>query len=247
MKNFYRLIQGDCLKVLPTLEDESVDLIITDPPYFLKSQPIELNGDRGIIKQKIGMAEWDKFLNIEDYRTFTKRWVDAIIPKLKKSASLITFFRVEFLYFLYNLGLDYKRTIFYIKKDIPPQIRKRDFRNSVESIAWLVKGKYKFNFLEQLLMRNTFFSSPIKGKQRVHLAQKPEDLILWLIQIFSDSKDIILDPFLGSGTTMKVAQDLGRNCIGIEISEKYCDIIKKRCFSRQFLDREVEYQFEVFK
>ena len=76
-----------------------------------------------------------------------------------------------------------------------------------------------------------------------HPFEKPEPLIKIMIENCSNKGDTILDPFLGSGTTMKVAQDLARSCIGIEISPRYCQLAKDRCFGRQFLDRKVEYEF----
>jgi len=82
------------------------------------------------------------------------------------------------------------------------------------------------------------------SERTAHPTQKPEKVIGQLVKAFSFKGDVVLDPFLGSGTTMKVCQDLGRSCIGIEINPEYCEIIKKRCFGRTFLDRQVEYKFE---
>ena len=68
-----------------------------------------------------------------------------------------------------------------------------------------------------------------RGNNRVHPTQKPADLIKQLIQCTDDSKQIILDPFLGSGTTCYCAKKLNRYSIGIEIEERYCEIAAKRC------------------
>jgi len=76
-----------------------------------------------------------------------------------------------------------------------------------------------------------------------HPAAFPEELPRRLIKMLSFKGDLVLDPFLGSGTTMKAAQDLGRSCVGIEINPEYCEMARSRCFGRIFLDREVEYQF----
>jgi len=77
--------------------------------------------------------------------------------------------------------------------------------------------------------------------------ENPIGLYEALIGMIARPNDTVLDPFLGSGTTMFACQNLGMNCIGIEINPKYCEIVKKRCFGRQFLDREVEYKFTVWK
>jgi DNA modification methylase len=82
-----------------------------------------------------------------------------------------------------------------------------------------------------------------QGKERTeHPTQKPEKLIEPFIKYWTNEGDIILDPFLGSGTTMKVARDLNRNCIGIEIDEKYIEMTKKRLNWEVSLDVGFEFK-----
>lgn len=76
-----------------------------------------------------------------------------------------------------------------------------------------------------------------------HPTCKPTELIKRIVLTSTNKGDVVLDPFLGSGTTMKVCQDTGRSCIGIELNEGYIEKIKKRCWNRIFLDREVKYEF----
>jgi len=71
-----------------------------------------------------------------------------------------------------------------------------------------------------------------------HPTQKPIPLVEWLIQTYSNPSDLILDPFLGSGTTAYCAKKLNRKCIGIEIEEKYCEIAARRC-SQEVMDLQV--------
>jgi len=70
-----------------------------------------------------------------------------------------------------------------------------------------------------------FVCPKIQGQ---HLTQKPLKLVSELVDLFSNSGDVILDPFMGSGTTLRAAKDLGRRAIGIEIEEKYCKIAVER-------------------
>jgi len=79
-----------------------------------------------------------------------------------------------------------------------------------------------------------------------HPSIKPEKTVRQLLKMFTKENDVILDVFLGSGTTMIACQDLKRSCIGIEINPEYCEIVRKRCFGRKFLDREVDYQFQIW-
>jgi len=65
------------------------------------------------------------------------------------------------------------------------------------------------------------------GKDRQHPTQKPTELMKWCIS-FAPSANTILDPFMGSGTTLRAAKDLGRKCIGVEVEEKYCELAVKR-------------------
>lgn len=79
------------------------------------------------------------------------------------------------------------------------------------------------------------------GKERVHPTQKPVKLIEWLL----DKNDVktVIDPFIGSGTTMVACQNRRLDCTGVEINHHYCQVVKDRCFHRRFLDREVSYEF----
>lgn len=67
-----------------------------------------------------------------------------------------------------------------------------------------------------------------RGEARVHPTQKPVALIRWLIDFYSKPDDLILDPYAGSGTTLRAAMDQGRRAIGVEISEAYCEIAARR-------------------
>jgi len=78
-----------------------------------------------------------------------------------------------------------------------------------------------------------------------HPTKKPLDSIKRIVRVATNEGDLVLDPFLGSGTTMEACQHLKRNCVGIEINPKYIKVAKSRCFGRQFLDRQVGYSFEV--
>ena len=128
-------------------------------------------------------------------------------------------------------------------------------RHQLQAILVFYKDKWKIQHSgETDLTKSEFMSltkselwnfSPESAKKIGHPAPFPEELPRRCMRLFSYIGDTILDPFVGSGTTIKVAQDLKRNCIGIEVNPKYCSLIKSRCFGRQFLDRKVEYKFEV--
>ena len=255
LNNFYRLIQGDCLKVLPTLEDESVDLVLTDPPYGISYT----NPNR---TKKFKLIEMDNNLD----------WLDDFI----KGCSKILKNNSHFYCFSSNKHLlkflmTYEK---YFKQENILAIKQRhssgiynpySFRYSWDAVIFGGKGRRKLNEIklhktlrfgrdkrerhEFKVYYNDFIDYYYSNEFNLNLThptQKDEELIKFFILLSSNENDTILDPFLGSGTTMKVAQDLGRSCIGIEINPEYCKIIKKRCFNRRFINREVENRFEVF-
>jgi len=240
------LFHGDALKILPFLKSESVDLVITDPPFMI-SKEIRIHRSRNPKKYKfVGkdidfyFGDWDVFENEEKYWEFTFAWLKEVWRIMRKGAHLLVFFDKYKITPLTkwveeNEGIA-RQPLFWIKQNPVPCARKISFMNAVTMIFWATKysisRKYAtFNY--QLGQHPDYIFAPIcSGKERYsygfHPTQKPEKVIKWLIEYLSNEGDTILDPFLGSGTTMKVARDLNRNCIGIEIDDKYVEIIKKR-------------------
>lgn len=242
---FYKIIQGDCFKVLPTLKTNSIDLLLTDPPYNIAEQG-KITWVRG--KAKNNIEAWGKDFN-DDYsdKVYSEQMLELAKQSyriLKRNGSLITFFDRGKPYNLapfYRL-LNFKNMICFIKKNPAPHLRKNNYRSGFEQAAWFSKPQYKINFISQKSMVNVFKGS--SNKKTNHPTEKYEWMIKPLIERHSDRGDIILDPFLGSGTTMKVCQDWGRSCIGIEIEPEYCEMAKDRVFGRTFLDRQVQYEFK---
>jgi site-specific DNA-methyltransferase (adenine-specific) len=259
MQNHYHLYQGDCLKVLPTLEDESIDLVVTSPPY-------NVGVDYGDYKDSL------------DYEVYLD-WLDKIWNecfRVLRNGGRICI----------NVGDTGRNPYFPVHCDIASRMRKKWFlmgiivwnkQNCLSNTAWgswmsasspslrgiqefiIVAGKggkffrkdvpngiwTKKEFLEYTL---EIWNFPPETRCKKHPAPFPEELPKRCIKLYSYPNDVVLDPFIGSGTTMKVAQDLERSCIGIEASPEYCETSKKRCFGRQFLVREPpEYKFEIVK
>jgi len=204
-----------------------------------------------MIHAKIEIEQFDKVDIIELYsKLFT-----LLEPLLKQDGSIVIFCRHEYITHLLDVAtennLSIGATIIWHKTNPMPQIRKKGYLSSIETIVWLkrwykLKLKYTFNFSTQKEMHNLIEGPICMPRERLHHpTQKPEYLIKKLLMVHSNSGDLILDPFLGSGTTMSVCQDYRRSCIGIEIDSKYCSTARKRCFGRTFLDREVEYNYKT--
>lgn len=224
----------DCFDGLPQIDDKSIDLVLTDPPYNVKlKQSINLKGRKAMYKDFDDM-DWDK-LNI-------KKLYDAVFPEfdriVKGNGSVLMFCRLEWITYLIDSAkdnnFDVKATIIWHKTNPVPQVRKRNYLSSVEAIVWVArwdndKCLFKFNFKTQNEMHN-FFEGPIcQGPERTqHPTQKPLYLIKWLIENHSDRGDIILDPFIGSGSTAVASKLTYRNFIGFELDENYVKIANNR-------------------
>lgn len=242
MTNNYHLIQGDCLKVLPMLEKESVDLIVTSPPY----EDIASAGYSGKTKDILFFKLYSEFLDIffnEIFRVLKSTGQFFFNVKSKtQNKTLRTPHWIEFLESFQQF--DFKSYIIW-KYAGSFDSSKNRFHLDYEIIYHLSKTSNIYlnvdcGFEDPL---SSFWYIPHYINERLHPTQMPELVVDRMINTSSKKESVVLDPFLGSGTTVKVAQDLNRSCIGIEINHEYCDIIKKRCFGRTFLDREVAYRF----
>ena len=164
---------------------------------------------------------------------YTKKWLLECIRILKQDGTILSFFNKEDISFLnweaYKVGIK-TRTIFTWHKTNPvPSFRKINYLSACEYIWIGSKGKMIFNFGFQKDMHNFFECGQCQGKERSkHPTQKPIKLIQHFVKIHSNKNNIILDPFMGSGTTGVACKELGRNFIGIEIEPKYFEIAKKR-------------------
>jgi len=229
---------GDCIEVMKSIENSSIDLVFADPPYFLS------NGGKSIKSGKVvsvNKGEWDKKENYENINTFTHDWLKEVYRLLKPTGSIWvsgTFhniFDVE--REMKKIGYKIINIVVWHKSDPPPLIYKNKFRFSYEFIIWAKKGfKNYFNYDEMYKVDNKEMEDvwliPAvqmhEKKHGYHPTQKPEALLERIIKSSSKEGDVVLDPFLGSGTTCYVAKKLNRKYIGIEKEKKYYQIAENR-------------------
>jgi site-specific DNA-methyltransferase (adenine-specific) len=206
---------GDCREILPQL-DVKVDLVLTDPPYG------------------IGIADWDILV---DYYS--------LLP-LKKDASVYIWANDESLVDVRVRALSYwefRKTLIW-EKEVGHG--GRDWQDCHEfCLFFTVSDDWYFNQPQRKLTSNASLQNgKLYGGERTilraegfnsncserlaHPTQKPLSIINKLVFASSEPGDLILDPFLGSGTTLVAAKILGRKAIGIEIERKYCDIAVER-------------------
>ncbi|MEI8360791.1 MAG: DNA methyltransferase [bacterium] len=246
-----KIIHGDCINVLKELPDNSIDLVFADPPYFLQLP----KGKR--LKRADGSEvipvddEWDKFESYEDYDNFTHNWIKECQRVLKTTGTIWiigmyhNIFRVGKI--MQDLGIWFLNDVIWVKIGALPNLSCRRLTNNHETLLWAVKDKnckkYTFNYklLKEMnggkQMKDTDWNFSIcRGGERLrgadgiksHPTQKPLKLIQQVILTASKKGDLILDPFMGSGTTAVVAKALDRNWIGIEKEKKYVDLATER-------------------
>jgi site-specific DNA-methyltransferase (adenine-specific) len=223
----------DCLAGLKKMKDESVDLIFTDPPYFqYRAKNVKgLKNHKDVVTE----FEFDLYKTEEEYLAFLEEVVVECFRVAKPGAAGYLFCGDDFVSYINKIiektGFQFRKVIHWHKTNPFPAIYTRKmYSNSMELIVHFSKGTPKtWNHKEVNKMHN-FIETPIcMGKERkAHKTQKPLKVCIPFIEISSNEGDLILDPFMGSGSTAVAAQKLGRNYIGFERSKEYCDIIKER-------------------
>jgi len=249
-----KIIIGDCIEQLSLLPEASIDLVFADPPYNL-----QLAGDLYRPNNSRVDAvddDWDKFSSFGAYDAFTREWLAACRRVLKPNGSLWVIgsyhniFRVGTI--LQDLGYWVLNDVIWRKTNPMPNFRGRRFTNAHETMIWASMGpkaRYTFNYEsmkalnEDLQMRSDWLLPICSGAERLkqdgrktHPTQKPEALLYRVILASSDPGDVVLDPFMGSGTTAIAAKRLGRTFIGIEREEPYAEAARERLKGLKPLD-----------
>lgn len=224
------IYHGDCLEILPLLG--AVDHVITDPPYeddaHTKARRVQRGAERGTAKARSEMrVETLPFPPITDADRIT---VAGLIGRLAKRWALV-FCQAEaahkWEWALLYAGMNRRRWCVWVKPDGQPQFSGDRPGVGYETIvACHAPGRSRWNGGGSLGVFNI-----AKGEGRgpaPHPTTKPEQLMCELTHLFTDPGDTILDPFIGSGTTLVAAKRLGRTAIGIELEERYCEIAARR-------------------
>jgi len=238
-----QLLLGDMFEVLDHVPDASIDLVVTDPPFFIMNKKNLKFKNRADIVQS---ASFDQFHSYEEFLSFTRKWMTLTVQKMKENSSIYVFFGGQYISDLMRIGLDlglsYKGILVWHKTNPAPKIRKSGYLSSTELMLFLTKGKPTFNFLGQKKMHNFIETSIVMSPERLkdstvlkkgrhptlHPTQKSLKVIKHLITVSSNIYDIVLDPFTGTGTTNVACKELHRYCLGIESNAKYVNAAQER-------------------
>lgn len=223
------VLMADSRDVIKRIPDNSIDFILTDPPYNLGQHSTGNIPLPGRSAMNNDVAEWDMI----DFNP--EEWADEFIRILKPTGNLFIFTSYNQLGRWYN-SLDHKfdtsNFMIWHKTNPAPKIFKAGFLNSCEMIFTCWNKKHTWNFISQAEMHN-FIESPIcmrpeRLSDPKHPAQKPVSILKKMIEIASNKDDIVFDPFMGVGSTGVAALELGRKFIGVELDESYFKAAKKR-------------------
>jgi modification methylase len=237
-----QVLLGDAARMLRMLPPASVHCVFADPPYNLQLRGELRRPDDSLVD---GVdEEWDRFTDFAAYDTFTREWLSECRRVLRKDGTLWVIgsyhniFRIGAI--LQELGFWILNDVIWRKSNPMPNFRGRRFTNAHETMIWAARGRdsrYRFNYQamkalnDDLQMRSDWYLPLCTGPERLrnehglklHPTQKPESLLHRVLLASTSQGDIVLDPFLGTGTTAVVARRLSRHYIGIERHPAYVE------------------------
>ena len=218
-----KLLEGDLFNEIKKIEDNSIDVLNTDPPYFVLED------------------SWDTFKNLDEFLVFTENWLKAVKPKLKKTARVYISFAPDYKFHLYKileklnfLDLTFGNEIIWVKRNNNKLFKQVRYRLTYEPIIYLYGNKNKLNFTSDTYGETQTDVWEIATPQsnfkegKYHSAQKPLELYKRIIKTAASNGETVLDCFAGSGTTGIICKELNINCILIEKDIENIKIIKGR-------------------
>lgn len=211
-----KLILGDCLEELPKLKSNSVDLVLTDPPFFLPTTHYQ------------SRQKWQKhYADLTPLKSFWTIMTKEIIRVLKPSGHCFVFCNAEsypvFFEPMYN-NFDKIKSIIWDKKRVGLG---RIFRHQHELIIWARWSEHKI-INDKKLRSDVISMEATPSKDRDHPVEKPVALLEYLMKPTTHENDVVLDPFMGGGSTILAAKRLNRQYIGIEMNETYLQNVNKK-------------------
>lgn len=251
MKKSYRLYCADCLEKLKEIPENTFDMIFADPPYLLSNGGISCQNGKVV---SVNKGEWDKSQGVEEDFEFHKKWLSACKRVLKPTGTLWVSGTYHSIYScgfaIQLLGFHILNDISWFKPNASPNMSCRFFTASHETLIWARKDKKSKHIFNYEAMKNgnfpkDFIKKPNSQMRSVwavntpamrekahgkHPTQKPLDLLERIILASTNEGDLILDPFMGSGTTGVAAVKFGRKFVGIEKEQLFVGLAEKRLY-----------------
>lgn len=230
------LLNQDCIKAMEGIDSNSIDLIVTDPPYNLGN--FMINRDTNLKKMRdnfFGTAGWDN-MEYDEWANSMDNFFSSAARVIRRGGAMIVFMAIIKVETIIHLaerhGFYYKTTGIWHKTNPMPRNMNLHFVNSTEAWIYFTYKTKTGTFNNGGAMLHDFIETSVtpNGERHFgkHPTQKPESLIQHFVEILSNPGDTVLDPFMGSGTTGVVSKRSGRNFIGIELDEQYFNMAKTR-------------------
>lgn len=240
-KQTAQIFWGDALDIIGEFDENHFDMIFVDPPYFLSNGGVTcFNGKMAPVDK----GKWDISKGVKEDHDFVLKWLSLCKRVLKPNGTIWISGTHHIIYSvgyaLQELGFKILNDIVWFKPNASPNLSCRYFTHSTEILLWATKDKHsRYTFNYKLLkalnndrqMRNMWVIPPPKKNEKIlgkHPTQKPEALLNLIILASTNEGDLILDPFLGSGTTGVVVLRNNRKFIGIEKEIQYIEMSIKR-------------------
>lgn len=231
-----KLFNQDCIAAMKNIEEKTVSLIVTDPPYnlgnFMKNRDTNLKKMRDNF---FGSAGWDD-MEFEEWSKSMDTFFGAAARVMKKGGSMIVFMAIIKVETIIQLaekhGFYYKTTGIWHKTNPMPRNMNLHFVNSTEAWVYFTYKTRTGTFNNDGALFHDFIETSVtpmsERRHGKHPTQKPEALMQHFVELLSNPDEWVLDPFMGSGTTGVVSKRTGRNFIGIELDKEYYDVASMR-------------------
>ncbi|MCO8326782.1 DNA-methyltransferase [Burkholderia cenocepacia] len=241
IKGAGQLIHNDCLAGMKNLPDNSIDLVLTDPPYGIADKNRSTfvgskNGKPITTHEAWGNDFQDNFGDVDGFWTWFKPFMAEMARVTKDGGSIILFLDAKYQgHFVYliekEFGLKWRNNIFFTKTNART-LNMKGYAHSCEQAIWFTKGKTPFTYNNpmQALRKNNpnVFTGSVGSKETKHPCEKYKWMIEPLIERHSNEGQLILDPFGGSASTLVYGIEQGRKVIAFEKSEKFFEMAKSR-------------------
>ena len=214
----YKLYNGDCLKIMDTIADNSVDLVVTDPPYLMDYQS----------NRRKKVDRFDKIMNDKDNYNLIQEYFQKCNRIMKNNTAIYCFcswHNIDFFKYEFEKYFKLKNIIVWNKNNHGTGDLKGSYSPKYELILFGHKGR---TLLRGKRIPDVIDCAKVPSKQLTHPTEKPKELLEIFIKQSSDEGGIIFDGFMGTGSCGMVTINLNRNFIGIELDENYFNIAKNR-------------------